>query len=145
LSDTDTWLRAGARRRRALLLPLLLLCLGAAHPAAARVATPATADAPCTLPDLPAGADDDGACDFCAGPLGATYQRLQDGMRCSGCGDDAIDTPEAFRALHREVVEHMERDYRIQLPRDLDLRLVSAEDMAAALGQRFMPVRLIRS
>jgi hypothetical protein len=104
--------------------------------------TPATADldAPCTLPDLPAGADDDGVCDFCAGPLGATYHRLQDGrMRCSGCGDDAIDTPEAFRALHREVVEHMERDYRIQLPRDLELRLVSAPDMAAALGQRFMP------
>ena len=81
---------------------------------------------------------DDGRCDFCARPLGATYHLLDDGRaRCAGCGRDAIDASAEFRALYREVLDHMESDYGVRLPRGVDVQSVSAKTLAAAIGSGF--------
>ena len=79
-------------------------------------------------------------CDFCAAPLAAIYDRLDDGRcRCADCTAQAIDTTEQFRRVYREVVEQMEGDYGIPLRRDLGVRFVNAEQLAASMGEAFVP------
>jgi hypothetical protein len=79
-------------------------------------------------------------CDFCAAPLAATYDRLDDGRcRCADCTAQAIDTTDEFRRVFREVVEQMEGDYGIALRRDLGVRFVNAERLAASVGEAFVP------
>ncbi len=101
--------------------------------------TVAAADA-CAPPPPADDGDDPSHCDFCAAPIGTDYDRFDDGRcRCRRCGDDAIDSIDAFRGVYREVRERMERHYRIALPRDLELRFVDAPTLARAAERRFIP------
>ncbi len=79
-------------------------------------------------------------CDFCATPLAASFERLDDGRcRCPVCAETAVNTKAEFRAVFREVVEQMERDYGIALRRDLTVRFVNAERIAETMGKAFVP------
>ncbi len=79
-------------------------------------------------------------CDFCAGPLTATYERLDDGRcRCTPCSSQAVDTTAEFQSVYREVRESMERDYRIRLRRDLGVRFLDAAQIAEAADSAFVP------
>lgn len=102
-------------------------------------ARPAAGSVVCESPP-PDDGDAPSQCDFCAAPVGADYHRLDDGrVRCRHCGDDAIDSVDAFRSLYLEVREQMEQRYRISLPRTLELRFVDAHTLGRAAERRFIP------
>nr|WP_141657218.1 hypothetical protein [Thiocapsa sp. KS1] len=79
-------------------------------------------------------------CDFCAAPLAASFERLDDGRcRCPVCAETAVNTKAELGAVFREVVEQMERDYAITLRRDLTVRFVNAKRIAETMGDAFVP------
>lgn len=83
-----------------------------------------------------------GECDFCGVALGAEYSVLNDGrQRCPSCSKDAVEG-ENLRQIEEEVVgiiESMEARYKINLPRNIEVKITSADTISRYLGSVFVP------
>jgi len=110
---------------------------GRRSPATAPLAFRCDPDAEAASPAVQAG---DTLCDFCAAPITGPHAELADGRRrCGRCGEDAVNTVAAFEEMLRDVINRMERRYRIRLPEGIQVRFVDAKEIARHAGQTFTP------
>lgn len=82
-------------------------------------------------------------CDFCGRELvGTEYERLKDGRdRCSECSDSVVKGQEAFEALFSQVRDGLCAKFGIDLPRNLEVKVVSQARLSRMIGKKFVPTR----
>ncbi len=79
-------------------------------------------------------------CDFCAALLPGPRFDLSDGrMQCPKCQTSAITRLEDFRHLLMEVRKKMSGRYCVRLPRAIDVKFETAQEIARSAGEAFTP------
>lgn len=80
-------------------------------------------------------------CDFCGRPItGVEYDKLRDGRdRCALCSETVVSGQENFEELYHQVREGLMEKFGIELPANLEIKVVSAKKIAKAAGSSFTP------
>lgn len=81
-------------------------------------------------------------CHFCGEFLPVSeFDVLNDGRkRCYLCKQSGIDTVESLRALNDVVRKIMNESLSVQIKREIELEMVSAEEMQRRIGESLLPV-----